>query len=188
LVLKVAVAGLRGPASLVWVYGGASAFFTNYAMDAPEFRFAPQQCTKDLIREDKNGFTLLRSFDKSDVYINEIFAAARYLTNWQAVIAGGSSWSGHTGFGKPEPFTNSPLALAKSLEPSSGSGSAQASNRVAVQAVPLTTERSQGLVLVGMGGKITESVTKQPGHTTEFLVGTRVVESGSLPQNRPFST
>lgn len=33
----------------------------------------------------------------------------------------------------------------------------------------------------------TESVTKQPGHTTEFLVGTRVVEPGSLPQNRPFS-
>ena len=39
LAVKVAVSGLKQPATLVWAYGGGSAFFTAYSMDAPEFRF-----------------------------------------------------------------------------------------------------------------------------------------------------
>jgi len=155
LVLKVSVSGLKAPESLVWAYGGASAFFTNYAMDAPEFRFAPQQCAKDFIRCDEDGFELSRAFDKSDVYVNEIFAAARYLTNWQAVIRGGSSWKGRTGFGRPEGFTNSPLALANGVELAPGSGFSQKSNCAAVQSVPLTGAISDGFIVVGMGGRIT---------------------------------
>ncbi|MCX6916343.1 MAG: DUF4450 domain-containing protein, partial [Verrucomicrobia bacterium] len=83
LAVRVAVSGLKQSATLVWAYGGGSAFFTNYAVDAPEFRFAPAQCAKDTIAWDGSGFALRRPFDKADVYMNEVFAAARYLTNWQ---------------------------------------------------------------------------------------------------------
>jgi Domain of unknown function (DUF4450) len=118
LIVKVRVEGLREPATLVWAYGGASAFFTNYNMDAPEFRFAPQQCSKDEIILNEDGFVLRRAFDSSDVYTKEIFAATRYLTNWQAVIHGGSSWAGESGFGMPETFTNPPPSFWN--EPSGG--------------------------------------------------------------------
>ena len=160
VILKVAVSGLKGTASLVWAYGGASAFFTNYAMDAAEFRFAPQQCAKDTIKWDERSFVLRRAFDKSDVYMNEVFAAARYLTNWQAVIRGGSSWQGETGFGAPEAFTNSPAALAQTLEPSRAAGVAEKRNCVAVQSVPLRASASEGFIVIGMGGKIVEDLGK----------------------------
>lgn len=158
LILKVAVSGLKGRASLVWAYGGASVFFTNYAMDAPEFRFSPQQCAKDSIAWDEHGFVLRRAFDKSDVYVNEIFAAARYLTNWQAVIRGGSSWESECGFGKPEAFTNSPSTIVQTVELARASDSVERSNCVAAQSISLAGLANEGFIVIGMGGRITEDL------------------------------
>jgi hypothetical protein len=158
LVLKVAVSGLKHPAKLVWAYGGGSAFFTNYAMDAPEFRFAPSQCAKDTITWDGRGFVMRRAFDKADVYVNEVFAAARYLTNWQAVIRGGSSWSAGGGLGTPEAFTNTPAALTQSLEGTGAGSRAERRNCVAVQSIALRDSAGEGLIVIGMGGRIIEDL------------------------------
>jgi hypothetical protein len=160
LVLKVAVSGLRNPATLVWAYGGGSAFSTNYAMDAPEFRFAPSQCAKDKLVWDVHGFVLRRAFDKSDVYMNEVFAAARYLTNWQAVIRGGSSWGGENGFGAPEAFTNTPAALMQSFKRSGNAGVDEKHNCVAMQTVALSGPASEGFIAIGMGGRIIEDLAQ----------------------------
>jgi len=156
LILKVAVDGLREPASLVWAYGGASAFFTNYAMDAAPFGFAPEQCAKDRVAWSDRHFTLRRSFDTNDAYLGEVFAAARYLTNWQAVIQGGSSWTGKNGFGAPAAFTNSPAELVKTGDWPSAADAAERRDCVAVQDVPLHTPRDEGFVVVGMGRQMTE--------------------------------
>ncbi len=162
LIVKVNVAGLQQPATLVWAYGGASAFFTNYAMDAQEFRFAPPHCSKDTVTVQERGFELKRAFDQSDVYPREVFAAARYLTNWQAIIRGGSSWAGEYGFGAPDAFTNSPAALARATtwRPATGSPAKRAC--VAVQQTALVNSRdNQGFILLGMGGKI-ETALRAP--------------------------
>lgn len=158
LILKMEVSGLQGPGSLVWAYGGASAFFTNYAMDAPELRFAPQHCAKDAVAWDEHGFTLRRAFDASDAYSKEVFAAARCLANWQAVIRGGGSWAGDAGFGAPEAFTDSPAALARTLEPARAPRGAEKRNGVAVQSIALRDATSEGFIVVGMGGNIVEAV------------------------------
>jgi hypothetical protein len=101
LVARVEVEGLGQPASLVWAYGGASAFFTNWAMTAPEFNYAPEQCAKDRIAWQDGAFTLTRAFDKSDVYMGEVFAAARYLRDWSAQVQGGCTWTDRCGFAPP---------------------------------------------------------------------------------------
>jgi len=153
LIVKVKVKGLREPATLVWTYGGASAFFTNWAMDAPEFRFSPQQCTNDLIALNGSGFELRRTFLKSDVAAKEIYAAPHRLTNWTAVIPGGSSWQSGMCFGDPKVFTSSPLILAQRTEFSSTS--AERRDCVAVQQIPLgTAQPDEGFIVIGMGGKI----------------------------------
>jgi len=158
LILKVAVEGLRSPATLVWAYGGASAFTTGYSVDAPEFTFAPQQCAKDLISWSDGGFALRRSFDKSDVYMTDIAAAARYIPHWQAVIRGGSSWAGENGFGSPIARTNSPAVLVDATAWLSSSKGMEKSNCVAVQKISLTTSRNEGFIAIGMGGNIVEDL------------------------------
>jgi hypothetical protein len=163
LVVKVSVKGLKQPGVLVWGYGGASAFFTNYAMDAPEFSFAPQQCAGDVIACGESGFVLRRAFQKSDVYMNEVFAAARYLTNWQAVIRGGSSWPGRMGYGPPEAFTNSPGILAQSAQSEGTAGPDEKRNCVAVQSTPLEAKAAEGFVIIGMGGNILNNIRSPKG-------------------------
>jgi len=158
LIVQVSVSGLRQPATLLWAYGGASAFFTNYAMDAPEFRFAPEQCANDLVVREETGFSLRRAFGPSDAYLREVFAAARYLTNWQAVIRGGSSWPGDLGFGAPEAFSNSPAALAATLAAAQPAAGTEKRGVVAVQAVPLRAPGGEGFVVVGMGNRMVQTL------------------------------
>lgn len=158
LVVGVVVEGSREPATLVWAYGGASAFFTNYAMDAPAFAFAPEHCAKDRVEWNDGQFTLRRSFDKTDAYLQEIFAAARYLTNWQAVVRGGSSWPGRNGYGLPSAFTNSPAELVKTADWRSAADAGGREGYVAVQEVPLETPEASGFVVVGMGRRMNESL------------------------------
>jgi len=159
VIVKIRIEGLREPGMLVWAYGGASAFFTNYNMDAPEFRFAPQQCAKDRVSLNDGGFVLRRAFDQTDVFTKEVFAATRHLTNWQALIHGGGSWAGESGFGMPHTFTNSPAALLEQTEWRSAASTLDKRDRVAVQKIPLEVNRpTDGFIVVGMGGKIEEDV------------------------------
>ena len=93
LVMKIRVEGLSQPGELVWVFGGASGFTTCYAHDDPHFRFAPNQCTDNVIRWENGRFTLLRKRT--------------------AVLHGGSSWSNKLGRGDPKKVAlNSPIRLA----------------------------------------------------------------------------
>jgi hypothetical protein len=157
LIVKVRIKGLAEQGTLVWGYGGASAFFTNWAMDAPEFRFAPHQCTNDLISLNEHGFKLRRTFFKTDAAAKEIYAAPHRLTNWTALIRGGSTWATGTGFGAPEAFTNSPAVLAQQTEWKSPSSEKR--DYVAVQKVSIgAAQPNEGFIAVGMGGKIEDDL------------------------------
>ena len=155
LIVRVAVEGGEG-LEFVWAYGGASAFFTNYAMTAPEFTFAPGQCAKDRVSWSGRRFSLRRGFDESDVYMNEVFAAARYLPDWEAVIHGGSSWDGPVGFGGPPEFAISPQGLCESA--TWVDTPEERRNCVAVQAVRLGQDKTQGYIVIGMGGDIAQAL------------------------------
>jgi len=156
LIVSVEVDGLTSPGSLAWAYGGASAFLTNYAMNAPEFRFAPQHCAKDLVQSGENGFTLIRSFDESDVYMKEVFAVARRLPDWRAVIRGGSSWDTPVGIGSPSAFADGPAKLVDSaVWPSAPEGQRDC---VAVQNVPSDGGGVRGYIVVGMGGDVETAI------------------------------
>jgi Domain of unknown function (DUF4450)/Mannosylglycerate hydrolase MGH1-like glycoside hydrolase domain len=155
LIARAAVEGGEG-LHLVWAYGGASAFFTNYAMTAPEFTFAPGQCAKDRVSWAGRRFSLRRAFDESDVYMNEVFAAARYLPDWEAVIHGGSSWDGPVGFGDPPEFIISPQGLCESA--TWVDTPEERRNCVAVQSARLGQDRTQGYIVIGMGGDIAQAL------------------------------
>ncbi len=155
LIVKVVVEDGEG-LDLVWAYGGASAYFTNWKMDAPEFAFSPEQCAKDSISWSDNIFSLFRSFDKSDVYMDEPFAAARYLPDWKAHIQGGSSWKGKAGFGSPYEFNNSPQELCANAQWIVKKDSRK--NSVAIQAVQILQNKFSGYITIGMGGNIEKAV------------------------------
>ena len=90
LVMKLRVEGLSQPGEMLWVFGGASGFTTNYNHDAPQYRFSPDQCGDNVIRWENGRFTLLRK--------------------GAAVMRGGASWHGGVGFGDPEKVMSSPAA------------------------------------------------------------------------------
>ncbi len=154
VILKLTAEGLPKGTQLVWAYGGASAFFTNYAMNAKEFVFAPEQCARDRIELSENRFTLTRAYAKPDVVLNEPFAAARSLEDWKLKISGGSSWKDGLGWGAPEAFTKSPATLLATAEWSCGAQE----NRVAVQRNALTEGHAEGYVVVGAGGNIADAI------------------------------
>jgi len=155
LVVRVSVGGELDGAKLVWAYGGASGFFTNYNMGAKEFEFAPEQCAKDTIRWEDRRFELRRAFDKSDVITNEPFCAWRYLPEWHAVVEGGSSWEGAVGFGAPDFFAESPAALTGSVV-----AGEEGRNKVAIETVELGAATREGYIVVGMGGNIRGDIEK----------------------------
>lgn len=165
LLVKVNIEGLSAPAQLVWAYGGASAFFTNYAMTAPQFTFTPEQCAKDRFTLDGKRFALRRAFDKSDSIMEQPFAAARTLPDWQAVIRAGGRWQGwdgsaiRRGFGDPTMFATSPGALLNVTEWISTR--AEKTGPVAVECAELRNPSAEGFVVVGMGGDI-ESAIRRP--------------------------
>lgn len=153
LILKIAISGMKTEGALVFGYGGASAFFTNYAFENPAYIFSPQQCRKDLIRLEDGRFELVRGFKKPDVKIPPFSESG-----WKAVIQGGSSWKGRLGFGSPKLFQSSPADLAGSAEWKSGMSVAEKRNRVAVELVDLPAGRSEGYFSVGMGGDIRDAI------------------------------
>ena len=161
LIVRAKVVGDVEGLSLVWTYGGASAFLTNYAMNAPEFTFAPIQCAKDRYRLDAGVFTLRRAFDDTDVYAKEVYAAARYLPKWEAVIACGSSWNGDNGYGQPDAVLKTPAKLC-SATGWVKDGSGEHKNCVAVERVPLTHSPREAYIVIGMGGGIDDDL-RHPG-------------------------
>jgi hypothetical protein len=181
LIVHVAVEGLSGPASLTWAYGGASAFFTNYAMTAPEFTFAPGQCSKDRIRWEDRRFSLARGFDKTDAIMEQVFAAARFLPGCQAVVAGGSSWKGSQGFGAPEAFAVSPKSLVEATEwrerARQDPAPDEKTNCVAVEEVKLRGRSCEGYIVVGMGGDIEQAIRKPAKAFTAALARNREIAS-----------
>ena len=116
LVARVEVEGLQEPARLVWAYGGACAFFTNWAMTAPEFNYQPGQCERNRIRWDTGRFSLTRGFEKPDAILEQVFAVPRYIKGWEAVIQGGSSFEGRRGLGVGSHQARRPLDDAESAE------------------------------------------------------------------------
>lgn len=155
LLVELAIEGLPKGTSLVWMYGGASAYFTNWAMNAPEFAFAPTQCGKDWVRWEDGAFTLTRAFDKSDIVMNEVFAVARRLPEWKALIQGGCSWKGKAGIGDPQAVLRSPADLIRATR---WQPPGEQPNCVAVYQAELPARRATGFVVVGMGGNIKEAI------------------------------
>ena len=155
LIVKVVVEGGE-KLLLVWAYGGASAFSTNYHMTAPPFRFAPEHCAKDRISRLGRRFTLRRTFDKSDAYTHESFAATKFLPDWEAVVQGGGSWDSPVASGDPIAFAASPGALIKS---GSWANEEKAEhNKVAFQVVKVDEKNARGYLAIGMGGNIAQCI------------------------------
>lgn len=158
LAVELTVTGGEG-CTLVWAYGGASAYSTNWNVTAPEFNFTPEHCAKDEFSLSAGVFTLRRPFDENDVYMGEVYAAARYLKNWAASVQAGSDWGGKTGFGAPHAFTEPPATL---LDSSSWiESTASRTGQVAVECVALTGSEATFHVVAGMGGDIA-AATKNP--------------------------
>ncbi|GMV92851.1 MAG: hypothetical protein AMXMBFR82_26290 [Candidatus Hydrogenedentota bacterium] len=155
MVLQISASGAEGY-ELVWAYGGASAYFTNYAMNAPEFSFSPEQCAKDVLTVDSNGFLLERDFDEDDVYTKEIFAASRYLPEWTAQVRAGSDCQGRTGLGDPSAFLLSPSTLLAATEWRQETRTQI--GRIAVEAAKIAANDFQAFVVVGMGGNIVDAI------------------------------
>jgi hypothetical protein len=172
LLLEVIIDGLPKGSALVWIYGGASAFFTNWAMTAPEFGFSPAQCASDQLRWEDGSFTLTRGFSTNDVVMNEVFAVARRLPDWKALIQGGCSWKGTPGFGDPKAVLASPAAVVQSTIWDSARAR---SNCVAVWKTELPAGRAQGFVVVGMGGAIRENIRQPQAARTAALARNRSI-------------
>lgn len=162
LIAQVAIKDAPDGAKLVWAYGGASAWFTNWAMNAKEFDFAPGQCAKDHLRWENDVFTLTRAFDESDGIMREVFAVAKRLPEWRAHILGGASAKGRCGLGDPNAFMGSPAELVQSAD---GNIAQDETGVVAVNEIPLDETwhgrpaRDSSLYLVlGMGGNIQDAI------------------------------
>ncbi len=133
LVMRLRVEGHSRPGELVWTFGGASGFVTNYDHTAPQFRFSPEQCDDNVIRWDHGRFTLLR--------------------NQTAVLQGGSSWLKDCGWGNPRKVLDSPATLWASAQ-SAPATAAVEPQRMAVQKVRLGTLPLEGWLVIGRGGAI----------------------------------
>ena len=150
LIVKVAISGGPPDAALVWAYGGASAFYTNYNSNSPAFIYAAPQCARNDYTLAGNAFELVRGFDKSDAIVSgegQGVGVMRDLPEWKARILGGSSWPAGIGFGSADAFTRSPDELLGTADFDAKSKS----GCVALQKIPLDAGRTEGLLLVGMG-------------------------------------
>ncbi|MFH0796465.1 MAG: DUF4450 domain-containing protein [Candidatus Omnitrophota bacterium] len=159
MIVKYAVRGLSKPAFLVWSYGGASAFVTNYDFKAKEFFFAPEQCAKDRILIENGTFRLARAFDQSDSFVQQkmLFPMADALPDWQITIRGGGPKQGVMGIGDPNRVLESPAGLLDATEWTVP----EKSNGVVVQRVPLGPGEDAGSIVFGIGGNIEQVLTDQ---------------------------
>ncbi|MBX7258172.1 MAG: DUF4450 domain-containing protein [Candidatus Hydrogenedentes bacterium] len=162
VLLKFRVEGDCDGLSLVWSYGGASAFLTNYNMGAAEFTFAPEQCAKDYLQWKDHTFSLRRPFDENDVYKKEVYAAARYLDGWEAEIQGGSTSDRDCGYGLPAAMSASPLEVCSSAQWAGGRVASELKNVVAVQRISLNRTSRDGIIAVGMGFHMRD-ILRDPG-------------------------
>jgi hypothetical protein len=163
LIIKVEVEGAGQDAFLVWAYGGASGFFTNYRFNAPEFNYAPEQCRKDEYLLKENTFELIRKFDKTDGIVGgegQSLSATRFLPEWQAHIVGGSSWHGTTGSGDPAVLPMGPGKSSATTGQMETRKPDSPTNCVVVEKVPLDGGKTSGFVVVGMGGNIREAIAQ----------------------------
>lgn len=165
LVVKVDVTGAGPDATLVWAYGGASAFFTNYDMTNPKFTFSPDQCAKDALSRENGRFTLTRAFDNSDSIMEQAFAAPRFISDWKATICAAGSLEGESGFGDPLKFTGLPSDLVNTMDRESATGT----NCVAVRQARLPGSAGPAYIVVGTGGNIDE-VIKAPEAAFEAML------------------
>ena len=184
VILKITVEAPPENASVVWGYGGASAFFTpkdigafsdavgsaanTKSNDIPrEWEFDARDCSKDIIQWKNNTLALHRAFDKSDAYVTTdldwLQSAIHYLPDWKAVIRGGSVWNAKpkSGFGDPHAFTVTPKQFTDTAQWISDKENIEKRNTVAVQQIPLTEHTLSGYIVVGMGGNV-ETAIKHP--------------------------
>ena len=150
LVAKFRVEGLSKPGQLVWTFGGASGFTTNYHHWAPQYRFAPDQCGDNAIRWENGRFTLLRK--------------------GTAVMRGGGSRPDGCGLGDPRKVMDSPAAVLASARWCSAEKTAEEAKCVALQRISLGKEPVEGWIVIGRGGNIESCLadprgrSKPPGH------------------------
>lgn len=172
-IVKVDIDNAPHGTSLVWGYGGASAFFTNYDMTNPHFRFSPEHCLKDEIAMEGVSFRLIRAFDQNDSVMEQPFAVARFLPEWKACVSGGSSWKEPVLIGDPAQFDVSPKALLDSVY----SGISSKKSAVAVQNVPLHKKSTTVYMVVGMGGDIDSCMQKPKAAFESMLKRNREIAS-----------
>jgi hypothetical protein len=185
LILKVSVTGAPR-SSLVWAYGGASAFFTNWNMTHAAFNFSPDQCKKDSYTRHNNTFELVRALDREDGILGgegSSLSVNRYLPDWKAHVQGGSSFGGLIRLREPEAFTLSPGNIAWNAL----AGPEEASNSVAVGDTFIPEGSLSGYIVVGMGGKITDSIKDPEAAYKAALarneeIGNRIVVHTPDPQ------
>ena len=149
LVLKINVEGASPDTSLVWMFGGASGYSTNYDHDAKPFRYSADQCAENTVRWDQGRFTLLRG--------------------GAMVLRGGSSSPEGVGFGDPAKVLESPAALCESAQWCAAGPAAEATNRVAVQRVPLAGKEASAWLVIGRGGQI-ESFLADPAESQRLAL------------------
>ncbi len=158
LQVRTEVTGASPGARLVWAYGGASAFFTNYDFGAPEFGFSPEQCAKNTYVISENTFELQRAFDDSDRVMQEWTFPREFLKTWQATVRGGCSTSGSLGFAAAETFEKAPGALLAAVEPDENDGPHSKAGCVVVGHAALSQGVIDTFVTVGMGNNIEAAI------------------------------
>ena len=164
--------------TLVWYYGGASAFFTNYSHGAPEFRFSPGQCERNEITIGDGRFALRRGFGSTDSAMEAAWAAPASLPGWAVTIRGGT---GTVGCAPAEAACGDPAALLAAARPA-----APQTGEVAVGRARLDGAGSGAWIVVGAGGDI-EAAINQPEDAWQAAIdrlteiGARVVVSSPDP-------
>ena len=97
LVARFTVTGAPPGTGLLWVYGGASAFYTGYNFGTPHFRLGPGQADRDQVGWVGAAGWLRRAFAAGDAVLEQAAAAPVLLPGWTAVLAVGSDGQGQRG-------------------------------------------------------------------------------------------
>ncbi|MFA6109814.1 MAG: DUF4450 domain-containing protein [Candidatus Latescibacterota bacterium] len=159
LILRYQLEGNSPDASLVWCYGGATAFFTGYNFGTPHFRLANGQADRDQVGWDRGCCWLRRAFSEGDAVLEQGSAAPRLLPEWTALVEGDSSAPAEAGFATAEAAAGSdPAVLLEAAEflPIDGSGNRQA--RVLVQRLQLSASPASGFIVLGAGHQMQTAI------------------------------
>ena len=172
MMVRIKVCGDCEGLSIIWCYGGASAFYTCYDFENPEFIYHPLQCKKDLIKIDKFSFSLIRAFDDTDTCMNTkkmaTLIAPNHLLGWKAHIQGGATGKSRIGFGDPYKVKNSPYQFISSVEWSDNHNGNEKVNCVAAGECK-DLEENECILIFGMGGDINNNLSNQSKAWNEAL-------------------